>query len=361
MQQEAAQECLKEPKNVNLFFDILSSPQSYCLRERLSREREINQQDRLFNVGNNRSIDHIKQNNNNEFTPKFVQFVNQTYIFSKFYPQYLLQKRNIKILDNLRFAWLKNTSSNSLLITQAREIYMKIQKCLVIYCRNEHSDQQILFDLLKEFFSPLSLDMSPLINLCTVEIPNKASVDRKLNILNTTLEKIQTSQSSHEQKYTMFEFAFMPIILQCANNARKFHELFSKKLIAKFIETFFYIRQRPQSFPNTEAQLIWRNIRLDLEHGYKIASQNFLVELVKVLIIFFKFVPSYKYLLDCIPEQNETNIVSFLDWAARSQDYTLKEFSLYALSCIGLRKMHLEVSDSPETEGRRTQSFDLRG
>lgn len=159
----------------------------------------------------------------------------------------------------------------------------------------------------------------------------------------------------------MFEFAFMPIILQCANNARKFHELFSKKMIAKFIETFFYIRQRPQSFPNTEAQLIWRNIRLDLEHGYKIASQNFLVELVKVLIIFFKYVPSYKYLLDCIPEQNETNIVSFLDWAGRSQDYTLKEFALYAMSCIGLRKMHLEVSDSPDTEGRRTQSFDLRG
>jgi hypothetical protein len=66
--------------------------------------------------------------------------VNQTYIFSKYYPQYLLQKRNIKILDDLRFAWLKNTSSNTLLITQAREIYMKIQKCLVIYCRNEHSD-----------------------------------------------------------------------------------------------------------------------------------------------------------------------------------------------------------------------------
>jgi len=43
----------------------------------------------------------------------------------------------------------------------------------------------------------------------------------------------------------MFEFAFMPIILQCANNSRKFHELFNKKLIAKFIETFFFILQRP--------------------------------------------------------------------------------------------------------------------
>lgn len=55
--------------------------------------------------------------------------------------------------------------------------------------------------------------MSPLIQLCTIEIPQKASIERKISILNTTLDKIQTSQSSHEQKYTMFEFAFMPIML----------------------------------------------------------------------------------------------------------------------------------------------------
>ena len=34
----------------------------------------------------------------------------------------------------------------------AREIYMKIQKTLVIYCRNETADSQILFDLLKDFY-----------------------------------------------------------------------------------------------------------------------------------------------------------------------------------------------------------------
>ena len=34
----------------------------------------------------------------------------------------------------------------------AREIYMKIQKTLVIYCKNESADTQILFDLLKDFF-----------------------------------------------------------------------------------------------------------------------------------------------------------------------------------------------------------------
>lgn len=34
----------------------------------------------------------------------------------------------------------------------AREIYMKIQKTLVTYCKNENADAQILFDLLKDFF-----------------------------------------------------------------------------------------------------------------------------------------------------------------------------------------------------------------
>ena len=45
--------------------------------------------------------------------------------------------------------------------------------------------------------------------------------------------------------------------------------------------------------------LMWKQIRMELEHGQKIASTNFLTELVKVLIIIIKFVPSYKYFLEC--------------------------------------------------------------
>jgi hypothetical protein len=160
--------------------------------------------------------------------------------------------------------------------------------------------------------------MSPLIHLCTVEIPQKASLERKLNILNTTLEKIQTSQSSHEQKYTMFEFAFMPITLHCANNKAKFQELFNKNLIEKFIKTFFFIPQRPAYNNYDPPQFIWKNIRSELEHGYKISYQNFLVELIKVLIIFLKFVPSYKYLLECCPDQNDLSILNFLDWVIKN-------------------------------------------
>jgi len=42
----------------------------------------------------------------------------------------------------------------------------------------------------------------------------------------------------------MFEFAFMPIALQCANDREKFQEYFSDRLINKFVETFFSRKQR---------------------------------------------------------------------------------------------------------------------
>ena len=53
------------------------------------------------------------------------------------------------------------------------------------------------------------------------------------------MQKIQTSQTSYEAKYYMFEFAFMPLALSCASDKRKFDDLFKPKLISKFIETFF--------------------------------------------------------------------------------------------------------------------------
>lgn len=61
--------------------------------------------------------------------------------------------------------------------------------------------------------------------------------------METALTKIQTSQTSYEAKYYMFEFAFMPLALSCANSPRKFEELFKPKLISKFIDTFFSKQQ----------------------------------------------------------------------------------------------------------------------
>jgi hypothetical protein len=57
----------------------------------------------------------------------------------------------------------------------------------------------------------------------------------------------------------MFEFAFMPIALQCAKSQEVFNQFFNEKLIMKFIETFFLKRARityavpGQVMPNTAA------------------------------------------------------------------------------------------------------------
>lgn len=55
--------------------------------------------------------------------------------------------------------------------------------------------------------------MRPLIILCTRDIPLYASDMKKVRIMDSALTKIQSSACRYEPKYTMFEFAFMPIAL----------------------------------------------------------------------------------------------------------------------------------------------------
>lgn len=96
--------------------------------------------------------------------------------------------------------------------------------------------------------------MRPLIKLCTIEIPNKASIQKKIQLLDSTLKKIKTSTSKFEAKYCMFEFAFMPIALQCANDVTLFNQLFTSSLTFKFFDTFF--GRKIMIDPNTQQQIV---------------------------------------------------------------------------------------------------------
>ena len=58
--------------------------------------------------------------------------------------------------------------------SEKRDFFMKIQKILVVYCRDDNAESQILFDLLKGFQSKFELDLKPLVRLCTIDIPQKA-------------------------------------------------------------------------------------------------------------------------------------------------------------------------------------------
>lgn len=96
-----------------------------------------------------------------------------------------------------------------------RSLYRKILKCLLAYCRSERSGQQVLFDLLKGFSYQPIIDLSSLLKFFTEEVPKSFSPQRQAGIMETALNKVETSRGSHEQRYAMFEFAFMPLCLSC--------------------------------------------------------------------------------------------------------------------------------------------------
>lgn len=70
-----------------------------------------------------------------------------------------------------------------------------------------------------------------------------ASTAKKIKILEAALDKLQKSNCKFEAKYSMFEFAFMPIALQCAQDANKYREYFTDSMIRLFISTFFATRR----------------------------------------------------------------------------------------------------------------------
>ena len=62
--------------------------------------------------------------------------------------------------------------------TERKTLYRKMLKCLLTYCRNDRSDKQVLFDLLKGFsYSPI-IDLTPLLRFFTEELPATFSLRR---------------------------------------------------------------------------------------------------------------------------------------------------------------------------------------
>ena len=72
-----------------------------------------------------------------------------------------------------------------------------------------------------------------------VEIPEKFSLKKKQLLLDTAIDKLNSSKSTYEQKYMIFELAFMPNILKYADNKELFNQLITKKMISNFMNTFF--------------------------------------------------------------------------------------------------------------------------
>jgi hypothetical protein len=144
-----------------------------------------------------------------------------------------------------------------------KSLYRKTLKCLLAYCRSERSDKQVLFDLLKGFSYQPIIDLSPLLRFCTEEVPTTFSYCRQAGIMETALNKVEASRGSHEQRYAMFEFAFMPLALSCIESQDRFNELFSRSTIELFLRTFFGL----DAGENGVGVPGWKCIQMNLEHS----------------------------------------------------------------------------------------------
>lgn len=218
-----------------ILLEILKEPNSYCLRERLSRETEWIKQCLM-----RANVNELALNSDLEIGLKFIC------IFIKYNPNYIAQIQNFPLVDQLRKRWvglchLNLDSLSRLSLIQLRKIFTKIQKCLLAYCRHPKAHIHILFDLIKGYRYQSIIDQTPIKQFFCVEIPDKFTIEQKITLLSTTLEKMNSTKAGYEQRYMIFELAFMPTIIKYADDQETFLRIMNKQMLTNFMQSLFGI------------------------------------------------------------------------------------------------------------------------
>lgn len=114
--------------------------------------------------------------------------------------------------------------------------------------------------------------------------------------METALNKVEASRGTHEQRYAMFEFAFMPLALACADCQERFEELFPPTTLELFLRTFFGLGlgENGESVPK------WKVIQMNLEHSPQVCYEQFHVELIKALCVILRRVRDGERLRVCL-------------------------------------------------------------
>lgn len=134
------------PHLKNMMIQILKDPNSFCLRERLSRETDLIRG--FLNKGQNIEV---------PFNLDFELGIKIVTILTKYNPNYLLNQQNSLIIDELRNKWdsLPQISMDHILkksnLISVRSSFLKVQKCFINYCKSEQADTMYLFDLIKGY------------------------------------------------------------------------------------------------------------------------------------------------------------------------------------------------------------------
>jgi len=260
------------PAMVPLTLAIMKMPGSHTVRERVARDIDQTIRPRL-RAGPRMPSRPASDDRRAPLLDNLLG-VRLVWTLTKFNPSFLCQPQHGDILESLRWRWVKlselsvdNVPSPAReypeAITDLKNLYRKILKCLLAYCRSERSDKQVLFDLLKGFsFQPI-IDLTPLLRFFTEEVPTTFPRRRQAGIMETALNKVEASRGTHEQRYAMFEFAFMPLALACADSQERFDELFPRSTLELFLRTFFGLGPGD----NGESVPKWKFIQMNLEHS----------------------------------------------------------------------------------------------
>jgi len=342
------------PAMVPLTLAVMKMPGSHTVRERIAREIDQTIRPRLRatprmpnrSAGDERRapsplLDHLLG-------------VRLVWTLTKFNPSFLCQPQHGDVLESLRWRWVKlselsvdNVPAPALsrehpeAITDLKNLYRKILKCLLAYCRSDRSDKQVLFDLLKGFSYQPIIDLTPLLKFFTVEVPTTFPRRRQAGIMEAALNKVEASRGTHEQRYAMFEFAFMPLALSCAESQERFEELFPRSTLELFLSTFF--RLAPQEDGERARKAKWRYIQMALEPSSQVGYEQFHVELIKALCVILRRIRSSDVgrLEACLGLGRERyckQIIEFLrEFAGKGVDGPTREWACYALTLLCLQ------------------------
>lgn len=337
------------PGMVPLTLAIMKMPGSHTVRERIARDIDQTIRPRLR--ATLRTPSRPAADDRRAPLLDNLLGVRLVWTLTKFNPSFLCQPQHGDILESLRWRWVKLSELSVDNVpplardypeapTDLKNLYRKILKCLLAYCRSDRSDKQVLFDLLKGFSYQPIIDLTPLLRFFTEEVPSTFPRRRQAGIMETALNKVEASRGTHEQRYAMFEFAFMPLALSCADSQERFEELFPRSTLELFLRTFFglAVGDHGESVPK------WKFIQINLEHSSQVCYEQFHVELIKALSVILRRVQDGERLLACLypREQHCRQIIAFLrEFARKGIDGATREWACYALTLLCLRIMDL--------------------
>ena len=225
-------------------------------------------------------------------------------ILQKFNPGILALPNSNQILYTIRPKWIHSADwkIEEILMSQQQSLirsnYRKLMKVLLDYCRHPKAKPNAIIDLAKGYRNHSFIDMAPVRMFFLFELPYKFSIERSKELILAVLMRIAgptqntASMSSYESNIQCFDLIFMSIVTRYTDNDIMFRELFDQKVLTDFMETLFgtvkYL-PAPGSLEVEREEIRVEEIKVSLESSPYYSSEQFFIEVAKVLNLVFRY------------------------------------------------------------------------